>query len=88
MLVVAAIRLVPMSGLFGAHRLNALYGIDITSANLEILMRHRAALFKILGAFFAYAAFRPALQPAAFVVAFASLGSWEFDRKKRDALPP
>jgi len=78
MLVVAAIHLVPITGFFGARRLSALYGIDLTDPTLEILMRHRAVLFGILGAFFAYAAFTPALQPIAFVAAAASLASFFF----------
>jgi hypothetical protein len=78
MLVVAAIHLVPISGFFGARRLSTLYGIDVTDADLEILMRHRAVLFGILGVFFAYAAFTPAVQPIAFVAAVASLASFFF----------
>jgi hypothetical protein len=39
-------------------------------------MRHRAVLFGILGAFFAYAAFVPELQPIAFVAAAASLATF------------
>jgi len=78
MLVVAAIHLVPISGFLGAQRLSALYGIDVASADLEILMRHRAVLFGILGVFFAYAAFTPAVQPIAFVAAAASLASFFF----------
>ena len=73
LLVVALIHLVPITGLFGADRLAALYGIEITDGSLEILMRHRAVLFGILGTFFAYAAFKPALQPIAFAGAGASL---------------
>ncbi len=76
MLVVAGIHLVPISGFFGAERLSALYGIDVESPDLEILMRHRAVLFGILGAFFAYAAFVPELQPIAFVAAAASLATF------------
>ena len=78
MLVVAVIHLLPITGFFGADRLSSLYGIEITDGNLEILMRHRAILFGILGAFFAYAAFTPALQPLAFIAAFASLASFFF----------
>ena len=78
MLVVAAIHLVPISGFFGARRLSALYGIDVTDPTLEILMRHRAVLFGILGVFFTYAAFTPAVQPIAFVAATASLASFFF----------
>jgi hypothetical protein len=76
MLVVAVIHLVPITGFFGAKRLSALYGIEVDSPDLEILMRHRAVLFGILGTFFAYAAFVPALQPLAFVAAAASLASF------------
>jgi hypothetical protein len=76
MLVVAAIHLVPITGLFGAGRLSALYGIDVADRNLEILMRHRAVLFGILGTFFVYAAFVPAVQPIAFIAASASLASF------------
>jgi len=73
MLIVAAIHLVPLTGFFGARRLSALYGIELDSPDLEILMRHRAVLFGILGTFFAYAAFIPNLQQIAFVGAAASL---------------
>ena len=73
LLVVAAIHLVPITGFFGADRLSALYGIEIDRPDLAILMRHRAVLFGILGALFAYAAFVPALQPLAFAAAATSL---------------
>ncbi|MGB5809713.1 MAG: hypothetical protein WBG86_04230 [Polyangiales bacterium] len=76
LLVVAAIHLVPLTGFFGAARLEALYGISVSDANLAVLMRHRAVLFGILGAFFAYAAFVPAWQPAAFVAALVSIASF------------
>ncbi len=78
LLVVAVIHLLPITGFFGVDRLASLYGIEITDGNLEILMRHRAILFGILGAFFAYAAFNPTLQPMAFIAAFASLASFFF----------
>ena len=76
MLVVAAIHLLPVSGFFGASRLFALYGLDVESPDLEVLMRHRAALFGILGAFFAYAAFVPQVQPIAMAAAAASLAAF------------
>jgi hypothetical protein len=76
MLVVAVIHLLPIVGFLGAERLASLYAIEVTEKNLEILMRHRAILFGILGALFAYAAFRPALQPLAFVAAFVSLATF------------
>jgi len=76
MLVVALIHLLPISGFFGVERLTSLYDVEIHGANMEILMRHRAILFGILGGFLAYAAFRPAIQPIAFLAAFISLSSF------------
>ena len=76
LLVVAVIHLLPLAGFAGARQLRALYGLEIDSPDLEILMRHRAVLFGILGAFFAYSAFTPSLQPIAFVGAAASVFSF------------
>lgn len=56
--------------------IKSLYEIEIADQNLEILMRHRAALFSIIGGLFPYAAFTPSVQPIAFVVAFVSIGSF------------
>ena len=78
LLVVAVIHLLPISGFFGVERLTSLYGIEITDGDLEILMRHRAMLFGILGGFIAYAAFNPAMQPVAFLAAFISVASFLF----------
>lgn len=76
LLVVAVIHLLPLPGLLGSSRLSALYGIAFDEPNLAILMRHRAALFGLLGAFLAFAAFRPALQPLAFGAGFVSVLSF------------
>lgn len=76
LLVAAVIHLVPLVGVLGAARLEALYGLPVTDPNLAILMRHRAVLFGLLGAFLAIAAFRPALQGAAFVAGFVSVVSF------------
>ncbi len=78
MLVVAVIHLLPISGFFGVEQLASLYEIKIADGNLEILMRHRAILFGILGGFLAYAAFTPAIQPIAFLAAFISVASFFF----------
>lgn len=78
LLVVAVIHLLPLSGVIGIDRLAALYDIEIADSNLEILMRHRAVLFGLLGGFFVYAAFKPAVQPIAFIAAFISVTSFFF----------
>lgn len=73
LLIVAVIHLIPFSGFTGIARLESLYGIRIEGHDLEVLMRHRAVMFGILGVFLGYAAFVPALQPLAFLAAFVSL---------------
>ncbi len=76
MLFVAAIHLVPLIGFFGSKRLSSLYGIASDKPDLSILLRHRAVLFGLLGAFIAYAAFEHTHLPAAFVAAGISLISF------------
>lgn len=73
LLVIAGIiKLLPVIGVLGANRLSALYSIPFEEPNLLILMQHRAVLFGLLGAFLIWAAFRPALQPFAFIAGFVS----------------
>lgn len=76
LLLVGIIHLLPLAGVLGAMRLAGLYGIAIEEPNLEILMRHRAVLFGLLGAFFCYAAFRTPQQALALVAGFISVGSF------------
>ncbi len=76
LLVVAVIHLLPVLGFLGGDQLAALYGIEVNDSNLEILLRHRAMLFGILGVFIGFSAFRPALQPIAFWAAFVSIVSF------------
>lgn len=76
LVVAALIHILPLSGVLGSERLASLYGIPFDDPNLQILMRHRAVLFGVLGFFLLFAAFRPSLQPAAFVVGFVSVVSF------------
>lgn len=79
LLVVGVIHLLPLSGVLGAERLAALYGLQgraFDDPNLAILMRHRAVLFGLLGGFLLLAAFRPDLQGIAFVAGFVSVLSF------------
>jgi hypothetical protein len=78
LLISGLIHLLPSVGFLGTSRLELLYGIAIAEPNLEILMRHRAGLFGILGVFFVVAAFTPALRGAAFAVGLASVASFVF----------
>lgn len=76
LLVVAFIHLMPLAGVLGAERLASLYGLDFSEPNLAILMRHRAVLFGLLGAFIGYAAFRPTLQRLALIAGLVSVVSF------------
>ena len=77
MLIIAGIiHLLPLPGVLGPERLASLYGLNFEEANIAILMRHRAVLFGLLGLFLVYAAFRPALQPLAFIAGFVSVVSF------------
>ena len=67
--VVGIIHLMPVTGVIGNEQLATLYGILINEPNLEILMRHRAVLFGLLGVFLLVAAFRPALRTLAIIAA-------------------
>ena len=76
LIVVGVIHLLPLSGVLGSARLTTLYGLDFNEQNLEILMRHRAVLFGLVGAFMVFAAFKPAYQTVAFVGGFISVLSF------------
>ena len=76
LILVGIIHLLPLSGVLGAERLIALYGISFSEPNLEILMRHRAVLFGLLGLFLLYAAFNPFLQWIAIVAGIVSVVSF------------
>ncbi|HVE90268.1 MAG TPA: phosphopantetheine adenylyltransferase [Burkholderiaceae bacterium] len=76
LLLVGFIHLIPVSGVFGAERLDSLYGLSFGEPNLEILMRHRAVLFALLGVFLIFAAFRPMFRTAAFIAGLISVVSF------------
>lgn len=76
LITIAIIHLLPIAGFGGASQLESLYGVSVNSADLELLMRHRAVLFGILGSVFAYAAFVPKYQNLAFVMTAISLLSF------------
>jgi hypothetical protein len=76
LLLVALIHFLPVMGVAGAAQLSRLYGLPIQDASLEILMRHRAVLFGLLGAFLTYAAFKPALHGLALVAALISVAAF------------
>lgn len=76
LIVAGIIHLLPVVGILGADRLAVLYGVSFEDPNLAILMRHRAVLFGLLGAFLVFAAFRPGLQWIALIAGLASVVSF------------
>lgn len=76
LLLVAVIHLLPLSGVLGQARLEALYGIAIDDPSLLLLMRHRAILFGLLGAYLLLAAFVPKMQGTALAMGAISVASF------------
>jgi hypothetical protein len=74
--LVGVVHLLPLSGALGAERLGALYGVAIDEPNLALLMRHRAVLFGVLGAFMVCAALRPAWHGPALLAGAVSVASF------------
>ena len=73
LMLVAFVHLLPLVGVLGVARLEALYGVPIAGPDLAILMRHRAVLFGLLGAYQLWAVYRPAHRSVAFVAGIVSL---------------
>jgi len=86
LLIVGIIHLLPLSGALSLKRLQMLYGIAIVEPSLEILMRHRAVLFGLLGAFLVAAAFFPSLQLTALAAGFVSVASFSTCQKLLEVL--
>ncbi len=66
-LLAGVINFLPVVGVVSAARLEGLYGVDIADQTLEILLRHRAALFGVVGGFMIFAAFKRRLHMAAII---------------------
>ena len=76
LIIAAVIHLLPVPGVLGRARLQALYGVSLDDPNLVLLMQHRAVLFGLLGLYLLYAAFTPAQQPLAFIAGWVSVLSF------------
>ena len=76
LLAVAAIHFLPVAGVLGADRLATLYGVTVADPALELLLRHRAVLFGIVGALLVAGALHRPLRAAAIAGGFASVISF------------
>lgn len=73
LIVVGLINFAPVTGVVSTQRLESAYSVSLAGNELAILMRHRALLFGILGAFILYSAFNPLYQTAAMIMAGVSM---------------
>lgn len=73
LVIVGVINTLPVIGMLGADRISAAYGITLASPDLEILLRHRALLFGIIGGFVLASIAIPPLRLAALILAGISM---------------
>ena len=74
-LALAVIHLLPLMGLFSVGKMERAYGVVLQSDHLQILMRHRALLFGLLGGFALFAAFVTVYRwPALMMLTISMLG--------------
>ena len=76
LVIVGLINIAPLTGAVSAATLEAMYEVDLNNGDLVILLRHRAVLFGMLGAFILYAAFHRRLQLSASIAALLSMISF------------
>ena len=74
--ITGVIHMMPVIGVLGIERLQTLYGIDRVSDDLELLLRHRAVLFGIIGCLMLYSLFESRLRLIAVSVGLASMLSF------------
>ncbi|MEO0368088.1 MAG: phosphopantetheine adenylyltransferase [Pseudomonadota bacterium] len=71
--LVGLINFMPVIGVLSLDKINQAYGLNIVDDNLQILLRHRALLFGLIGGFVIYSVFQPQYQIAAIVLAAISM---------------
>ena len=88
LVLVALLHALPLAGVLGAAKLQALYGVDARDPALELLLRHRAVLFGLLAAGLAWAAWQPALRGAGLLAGIVSVASFLLLALQAVPLPP
>ena len=73
MALVGLINFLPVLGVLSADRIAAAYDVEVVGSDMEILLRHRALLFGIVGGFVFYSLYNPAMQGAALTLAGVSM---------------
>lgn len=68
LMVAALINFVPVVGVISGAQIEKMYAIDVSDPNVEILMRHRAVLFGLVGGVMIWGVFeRDMFMPAAWI---------------------
>ena len=70
------VHLLPLIGVLGNERLAQLYGVQVTGADLSLLLRHRAVLFGIIGLLMLCAVPIPAWRLPALMAGIVSILSF------------
>lgn len=70
---VGVINFLPIIAVLSLDKINQAYGLSVTDNNLQILLRHRALLFGLIGGFIFYSLYNPQYQAAAIVLAAISM---------------
>ena len=73
LVIVGLINFLPVAGVVSSAKLERAYAVSLASNDLQILMRHRALLFGVLGGFILYSAFCPVYQVAAMTMGAVSM---------------
>ena len=73
---VGIVHLIALKAVLGGDWITGLYGVDPLDSNLELLIRHRAVLFGLLGTLLVISAFQPKLQIAAIAAGLISTFSF------------
>jgi hypothetical protein len=86
------INFIPSSLAFLPKKINASYGINVTDGNLELLLRHRAVLFGIIGGLMIFSAISKryydlsviigSISMVSFVILYYSIGTINDELKK------
>lgn len=76
LILVGLINFYPIVGVVSNEMVANLYQINVPQNDVLILLRHRAILFGLLGAFIVYSAFKPELQWSATIAGLISMLSF------------
>jgi hypothetical protein len=72
------VNILPALGAFLPSKMKNAYGIDVSDANFELLLRHRAVLFGIVGGLMLYAAITQSVLSLASIIGLISMISFLF----------